>query len=135
MPEDQKPTPENRCFLQGFEWNVPADHQHWARLTKALPGLKATGVDALWIPPACKAANGKEGNGYDVYDLYDLGEFDQKGSVGTKWGSKGELMALVREAEERGIGVYFDAVSRDPAKLGGMRHTWIELTAWCQRRS
>lgn len=42
--------------------------------------------------------------------LYDLGEFDAKGAVRTKWGSKEELQALTAKGKELGIGVYFDAV-------------------------
>lgn len=63
----------------------------------------------MWIPPGCKASS-KSGNGYDIYDLYDLGEFDQKGSVETKWGTKDELMELMREAEKAKLGIYWDAV-------------------------
>ena len=70
-------TPENATMMQAFEWYVPADHQHWKRLTRALPQLKAWGIDNLWIPPGCKAGS-SQSNGYDIYDLYDLGEFDQK---------------------------------------------------------
>jgi alpha-amylase len=64
---------------------------------------------ALGIPPACKASS-PSGNGYDIYDLYDLGEFDQKGSVGSKWGTKKELVELCNKANEVGVGIYFDAV-------------------------
>ena len=41
---------------------------------------------------------------------YDLGEFDQKGSVATKWGSKDELMKLCEAAKKNGVGLYWDAV-------------------------
>lgn len=68
-----------------------------------------TGIDNLWIPPGCKASS-PSGNGYDVYDLYDLGEFDAKGSVGTKWGTRQELLDLVNKANEIGLGIYWDAV-------------------------
>ncbi|KAK8002234.1 ubiquitin thioesterase OTU1 [Apiospora arundinis] len=61
-------------------------------------------------PPACKGAGGSETNAYDVYDLYDLGEFEQKGSRATKWGSKEDLVELSRKAEEVDVGLYFDAV-------------------------
>lgn len=101
---------ENYCMLQGFEWNVPADHKHWQRVKGALQGLKDIGIDNVWLPPACKGAGGKEANGYDIYDLYDLGEFDQKGGVPTKWGPKSELIDLTNEAEKLSIGLYFDAV-------------------------
>lgn len=50
------------------------------------------------------------GNGYDIYDLYDLGEFDQKGAVPTKWGTKQELEDLVLQAEILDIRVIWDAV-------------------------
>ena len=96
-------------MMQAFEWYVPADQKHWQRLRDAVPGLKATGVDNIWIPPGCKCAS-KNSNGYDIYDLYDLGEFDQKGGKETKWGSKEELLQLVEKANEVGMGIYWDAV-------------------------
>lgn len=96
-------------MMQAFEWYVPADHAHWRRLAAALPSLKSIGVDNIWLPPGCKASS-PQGNGYDIYDLYDLGEFDQKGGVATKWGTKAELMAVVSKGEEVGIGIYWDAV-------------------------
>lgn len=96
-------------MMQGFEWYVPADQKHWRRLSSAVAGLKALGIGNLWIPPGCKAAN-PDGNGYDIYDLYDLGEFDQKGSRSTKWGSKEDLMHLVAKAEEAGVVLCWDAV-------------------------
>lgn len=96
-------------MIQGFEWYVPGDQKHWNRLESVLQDLKAIGVENVWIPPACKAG-GTHSNGYDIYDLYDLGEFDQKGSRSTKWGSKEELMSLTAKARELGIGIYFDMV-------------------------
>lgn len=41
---------------------------------------------------------------------YDLGEFDQKGSVATKWGTKEELLKLAHTAKDNGVGIYWDAV-------------------------
>ena len=99
---------ENYTMLQGFEWFVPNDQKHWSRLHHALAGLKAIGVDNIWIPPGCKANS--QGNGYDTYDLYDLGEFNQKGHVPTKWGLKSNLKDFVAEAKRIGIGIYWDAV-------------------------
>lgn len=46
------------------------------------------------------------GNGYDVYDLYDLGEFDQKGGVTTKWGTKEEYISAIATAKKHGIVIY-----------------------------
>jgi alpha-amylase len=105
----QEPTPENMTMMQGFEWYVPADQKHWVRLEKHVRQLKQWGIDNIWLPPGCKGSS-KNGNGYDIYDLYDLGEFNQKGSVGTKWGTKEELLKLSQAAEEAGVGLYWDAV-------------------------
>ena len=102
-------TPENKCIFQCFEWHAPADGKHYERLRNSLKEYKRIGINALWLPPACKASS-PESNGYDVYDLYDLGEFDQKGSIATKWGSKDELLQIAQRAKELGIDLYFDAV-------------------------
>jgi alpha-amylase len=106
---DSQPCPENKTMFQGFEWYIPADHQHWKRLAKAVPSLSALGITSMWIPPACKAS-WPDQNGYDIYDLYDLGEFDQKGGRHTKWGTKEELVELTNAASAHGIGILFDAV-------------------------
>lgn len=96
-------------MMQAFEWYCPADYSHWQRLERALPAHAALGVTSMWIPPACKAS-WYTGNGYDIYDLYDLGEFDQKGSRQTKWGTKEELAAFAQSAKRVGIRVLFDTI-------------------------
>ena len=101
--------PENKLMIQGFEWYVPADQRHWKRLKKALPSLKSAGVDNIWIPPGCKGMS-PSGAGYDVYDLYDLGEFHQKDSRATRWGSKEDLQELVLAAQYHDMGIYWDTV-------------------------
>jgi len=63
---DHKPTPENYCFIQSFEWNVPVDQKHWKRLKSALPAPMSIGIDNFWILPACKGATGGKSNGYDI---------------------------------------------------------------------
>ncbi|KAK3312940.1 alpha-amylase-like protein [Apodospora peruviana] len=108
VPGD-RPCPENKTMIQGFEWYIPADFAHWRRLTKIVPSLAALGVTSMWIPPACKAS-WLTGNGYDIYDLFDLGEFDQKGGRPTKWGTKEELQHLCQTAGANGISILFDTV-------------------------
>ncbi|KAK1749339.1 alpha-amylase [Echria macrotheca] len=105
------PIPPNKTILQSFEWYLPhvPSRPHWRLLTSLLPSLSTLGITSVWIPPACKAAR-PEGNGYDIYDLYDLGEFDQKGSRATKWGTKSELVTLGDVAAQNGVGLLFDAV-------------------------
>lgn len=63
----------------------------------------------FWLPPGCKA-NSTQGNGYDCYDLWDLGEFDQKFTRSTKWGSREELNDLLRMMHDRGVEGCFDTI-------------------------
>lgn len=44
--------------------------------------------------------------GYGVYDVYDLGEFDQKGTVRTKYGTKQELLDAIATCKEQEMAVY-----------------------------
>lgn len=102
-------SPSNPVLLEAFEWHSAADHKHWQRLQKALPSLAAIGISELWLPPGSKAKDAKS-NGYDIYDAYDLGEFDQKGSVPTKWGTKQDLVDLALDCKSHDVGLIWDAI-------------------------
>ena len=66
---------------------------------------------ALWLPPACKAANiGGPSMGYDPYDYYDLGDVNQKGRVKTWFGNQAELTTLINAAHTANMQVYADLV-------------------------
>lgn len=99
----------NGLMLQGFEWELIDDGNHFNFLREQLDYLKSLGFSSIWLPPVTKAT-GTNDVGYGVYDLYDLGEFDQKGSVRTKYGTKEELHALINAAHEKGIRIYADFV-------------------------
>ncbi|HTF31059.1 MAG TPA: alpha-amylase family glycosyl hydrolase, partial [Flavitalea sp.] len=101
---------KNKTLIQFFEWYVPADGQHWKRFENAVPTLLSLGITAAWLPPAYKGTRGKESEGYDVYDIYDLGEFEQKGTVATKYGSREEYIRAVNVARDAGLQVYIDVV-------------------------
>jgi alpha-amylase len=101
---------KNKTFIQFFEWYVPADGRHWNRFAEAVPALLEHGITAAWLPPAYKGTRGNQSEGYDVYDIFDLGEFDQKGSVPTKYGSKEAYINAVKTAREAGLQVFIDVV-------------------------
>ncbi|WP_207637611.1 MULTISPECIES: alpha-amylase [Eubacteriales] len=101
---------KNPTAMQYFEWYLPADGQLWRQAEAKAARLAADGVTALWLPPAYKGAAGKEDVGYGVYDLYDLGEFDQRGTVATKYGTKAEYLAAIKALQREGIAVWADAV-------------------------
>lgn len=97
-------------LIQFFHWYYPSDHSLWNHLKTEIPNLKAKGITAVWLPPAYKGAAGGYSVGYDSYDLFDLGEFDQKGSVPTKYGTKKQYVAAVKACKKAGITVLADVV-------------------------
>lgn len=107
---------ENKTMMQYFEWYLPNDGFWWKRCAAKAANLAELGVTDVWLPPAYKGTS-QEDVGYGVYDLYDLGEFDQKGTVRTKYGTKEEYLDAVRAFHEAGIRVYADIVLNH--RMGG----------------
>jgi len=101
---------QNYTMLQYFEWYYPADGSLWKKFASEAARLKQLGIDSVWLPPAHKGTEAEKSIGYDSYDLYDLGEFDQKGSIRTKYGTKEELIAAVRAGKDAGLNIYVDVV-------------------------
>lgn len=97
-------------MMQYFHWYEEADGTLWNRLSREAAQLAEAGFTALWLPPAYKGAGGGLDIGYGVYDLYDLGEFDQKGSVRTKYGTKNELLTAIKAAHAHDLNIYADIV-------------------------
>ncbi|MBR3697030.1 MAG: alpha-amylase [Clostridia bacterium] len=97
-------------MMQYFEWYLPSDSTLWDKLTKEAKHLENIGIDVVWMPPAYKGAGGVYDTGYGVYDLYDLGEFDQKGSIPTKYGTKDGYLNAIRTLRENNIKVLADIV-------------------------
>ncbi|MEP7382782.1 MAG: alpha-amylase family glycosyl hydrolase [Gemmatimonadota bacterium] len=100
-------------LMQAFYWDCPVregvEHAWWGRVALELPALADTGITALWLPPVSKGMSAR-GMGYDPYDYYDLGDFDQKGSIPTWFGSRQALDALIATAHAQGLDVYADLV-------------------------
>lgn len=101
---------DNYTMMQYFEWYLPENGLHWKRLTEQAEALKEAGINMLWLPPAYKGAAGNKSVGYDVYDMYDLGEFNQKGTVATKYGTREEYLQAVTRLQKSGISVICDVV-------------------------
>lgn len=100
---------ENQTLMQYFEWYLPDDGQHWNRLAEDAPNLAAKGIRKVWMPPTFKGT-GSNDVGYGVYDLFDLGEFDQKGTVRTKYGLKEEYLRAIEALSQNGIEAIADVV-------------------------
>lgn len=102
--------------MQAFYWDLPVSETSlkgnwWKNLTDKADEIKTSGISAIWTPCPCKGNWGIVDNGYGIYDHYDLGNYNQKGSVETRFGSRSELenMIAVMHQEPR-IDVYSDVV-------------------------
>ncbi len=100
---------KNGVMMQYFEWKLPNDGNLWKKLKEDAAHLHEIGITSIWIPPAYKADE-QQDEGYATYDLFDLGEFEQKNTVRTKYGTKQELKKAIDELHKYEISVYLDAV-------------------------
>jgi alpha-amylase len=100
----------NGTMMQYFHWYIPADGTLWEQLKDKASELARAGFTAMWLPPAYKGQSGGYDVGYGVYDLFDLGEFDQKGSVRTKYGTRDQYLNAIKAVKNAGMQVYADVV-------------------------
>jgi alpha-amylase len=98
----------NPVMMQAFHWSLSSDGNHWRTLAEKADHLARTGITALWLPPATKGLSGVFDVGYGTYDLFDLGEFFQKGSVRTKYGTKEDYLFAIQKSKEAGLKFYSD---------------------------
>ncbi len=100
----------NNTLFQFFHWYYSPEGNLWQHTCEKAADLSAMGVTHVWLPPAYKSAQGVENPGYAVYDLYDLGEFDQQGTVHTRYGTKQEYLDAIKELHAQGMQVMADIV-------------------------
>lgn len=101
---------QNGVMMQYFHWYLDSKTYLWQQLKKDAKHLQNIGISAIWMPPAYKGAGGKNDTGYGVYDMYDLGEFDQKGTIETKYGNKDDYLACIQALHKNQIDAYGDIV-------------------------
>lgn len=100
---------KNGVMLQAFEWDLPSDGTFYSKLADQAEHLSQIGITGIWMPPAAKGTSAED-TGYGNYDFWDLGEFDQKGTVRTKYGTRAELEACIDALHKQHIQVYADMV-------------------------
>jgi alpha-amylase len=136
----------NGVMMQYFHWYLPDDGTLWSELSRNAARLAELGVTSLWLPPATKGIGGGSDVGYGSYDLFDLGEFDQKGSVRTKYGTREEFLIACDACRDSNIRVYADAVFNhkmggdaaetvrahrvDPEDRAAIRRETVKIQAW-----
>jgi alpha-amylase len=115
----------NGTMFQYFHWYLPADGSLWNQVASDAEHLARIGVNSVWLPPCYKGKEGPNASGYDTYDLFDLGEFDQKGSVRTKFGTKEELKKAIDALHFHGIQVYADIVLNHKGGADEIERIWV----------
>lgn len=100
----------NPTMIQFFHWYSERGGKLWKEVEKQAGYLAKLGITSAWLPPAYKGTNGGYSVGYDSYDLYDLGEFDQKGTVATKYGTKKDYLKAIQALKKQNIEVIVDIV-------------------------
>ena len=94
-------------ILQFFEGD-------WDEVHRRTVEIGEIGYDGIWIPSPCKspvAGNNKWANvGYSLYDRFDLGDIPQRGTVATRYGTRGDLRHMVDHLHYSDVKVYPDIV-------------------------
>src|SRR3954462_5425373 len=80
-------------------------------LTRRLDYLGGLGITALWLMPFFPSPN--RDDGYDITDYYN---------VDSRYGTLGDFVDLMRQAEELGIRVIVDLVVNQPSD----QHPWFK---------
>jgi alpha-amylase len=110
IPDNKIKLYMNQTIFQFFHWYYSTEGNLWNHACDQAGHLASLGVSQVWLPPAYKSARGAGEPGYAVYDLYDLGEFDQKGTVRTRYGTREEYLHCIRSFHDAGIKVLADIV-------------------------
>jgi alpha-amylase len=120
----------NGTIMQYFHWYCPDNGTLWDEVKNNAKELADAGFTAMWLPPAYKGTGGKSDVGYGVYDLFDLGEFNQKGSIRTKYGTKQQYIEAIQALKAVGIQTYADTVLNH--KIGGDASETMKATPFPQ---
>ena len=121
--EEEIPTPQDpealdlsqytsgqKVMMQTFYWDVEPRFEWWNNLSDKVEGWADAGIDRIWLPVATKGQSGGYSMGYDPSDYFDFGEYDQHGTVPTRFGTREELENLISKSHELGLEVIADIV-------------------------
>jgi alpha-amylase len=106
---------QDDVMMQAFYWDVPVDVANldgtwWDNLRDKASTLGDAGITGVWIPSPAKGNFGIYDMGYGIFDLYDLGNYNQKGTTETRFGSRSELEEMMDSLHANGVDVYADIV-------------------------
>eukprot|EP01134_Creolimax_fragrantissima_P000505 CFRG0505T1 len=104
-------------IMQYFHWYTSNNGELWNTVNHEAQHLADIGITRVWLPPSYKGINGNDDVGYGVYDMYDMGEFYQKDSVRTKYGTKDQYIDAIYALRYVGIETLADIVFNH--RIGG----------------
>ena len=122
----------NGVIIQFFQW-YNTENTLWDELKGKAKALAEAGFSAIWIPPSYKGQGGGSDVGYGVYDLFDLGEFNQKGTTRTKYGTKEQLLDAIKALKSQGLQVYADVVFNHKDGGDNRETFWAQELDWNDR--
>ncbi|MEI8341782.1 MAG: alpha-amylase family glycosyl hydrolase, partial [Verrucomicrobiota bacterium] len=86
----------------------------WDEMYQRIPEISEAGYDAVWTPSPCKAPEAGTitwGNvGYSLYDRFDLGDTPQRGTLATRYGTRGDLRNMVDNLHDCDVKIYPDMI-------------------------
>lgn len=97
-------------MMQSFYWDVEPRGEWWTILTDQVTDWSESGIDRIWLPVATKGQSGGYSMGYDPSDYFDFGQYNQHGTVITRFGSREELETLIAKAHALDMEVVADIV-------------------------
>jgi len=101
---------DNRVMMQAFYWDVEPRFEWWNNLSTKVEDWSNAGIDRIWLPAASKGQSGGYSMGYDPSDYFDFGNYEQQGTVETRFGSREELENLIKTAHDNDLEVIADIV-------------------------
>jgi alpha-amylase len=120
---------ENGVMLQCFEWYYPTGGKLWDDIAAKAQNFADNGVTSMWLPPCSKGSHGGYDVGYAPYDLFDLGEFDQQGTLPTKYGTRQQLLNGIKAMHQAGLQVYADVVFNHKDGADATEDVWAQEVA------
>ncbi len=106
---------QNDVMMQAFYWDVPVNAATnngfwWDSLAAKASALGDAGFTGIWVPSPSKGNYGIYDMGYGIFDHYDLGNYTQKSTTETRFGSRSELEAMIDSMHNNDVHVYADIV-------------------------
>jgi pullulanase len=134
LPIKHSHAADNETLFQYFEWYLPDDGKHWDRLRDDAVHLRDVGFSSVWIPPPYKGEKTSD-VGYGAYDWYDLGEFNQKGAIRTKYGTRTQLEQAIAALHAATLKVYGDVVMNHKGGADATETVSVNEMDWNNRNN